>query len=121
MDSAFNQHHFSNLKCMFEGEGAIVSGNKYYGYEKMFVGGLFIIASNQLPPMSDKVHSFHNEMWLPLMSRCDLINFPVTHDGKEKFPYSVAEFAIALKHLIRRTDSNKAWASMNHLQSCRLI
>ena len=49
LKAAFNEHNFANLKSMWEGRAAQISTNKFVKYEQAFQGGLFIIASNELP------------------------------------------------------------------------
>ena len=101
---AFADANFSDLKSMFEGKGAQLSTNKFVQFEKMFVGGLFIIATNKLPAISHpKNYKFHSE-WLPFKSRFDMVVLQDNHDGTTPFPYTKEELACALLCLLRKQN-----------------
>jgi uridine kinase len=70
LKAAFNDHNFANLKSMWEGKGAKISTNKYEKYEEAFQAGLFIVASNDLPPMHESMHSYYESHWKPMEARC---------------------------------------------------
>ena len=85
---------------MFEGKGAHLSVNKYVQYEKMFVGGYFIIASNDLPLIADPISARYSDSWLPMTTRFTKVDLTVTHPIGTPFPYNAKHFACALLYLL---------------------
>ena len=66
---AFSDANFADLKSMWEGDGAMISVNKYVAFEELFVDGYFIIATNKLPLVAKRNHPNHQGDWIPLKSR----------------------------------------------------
>ena len=97
---AFSDANFSDLKSIWEGDGAMISVNKYVAFEELFVGGYFIIATNKLPLVAKINHPNHHGDWIPLKSRFEMTTFEQGHEGTGKFPYTVEEFAVALSFII---------------------
>ena len=85
---------------MWEGRGCQVSKNKFEKYSKEFTGGLFIIATNDLPPFADSESALHNTQWLPMQARCEIVHLQGAKEGTTPFPYDVYTLAKAIQHRV---------------------
>ena len=104
---AFSDANFADLKSMWEGDGAMISVNKYVAFEELFVDGYFIIATNKLPLVARENHPFHQGDWIPLKSRFEMTTFVNPHEGTTKFPYTVEEFALALDVVLKNEPNSE--------------
>lgn len=102
LKAAFNEHNFANLKAMWEGRGGEVSRNKFEKYSKEFTGGLFCIASNELPSFMDQSHGYYETQWKPFEARMELVHLTGAKDGNTKFPYNALTLACAIRHAIEQ-------------------
>ena len=102
LKAAFNDYNFANLKAMWEGEGCEVSRNKFEKYSKEFNGGLFCIASNELPLFTDKCHSYYDTQWKPFEARMELVHLTKEKDAGIPFPYDALTLAGAIRQAVEQ-------------------
>ena len=98
---AFADANFSDLKSMFEGDGAHLSTNKFVKFEKMMVDGNFIVATNKLPDISRFMSPKYASEWLPLTARFEMVTLHDFHVGGTPMPYTTADLALALMFRVR--------------------
>ena len=108
-----NQSHYTALKTMFEGDGAWVSKNKFIPLENAFVGGLFLLGSNDLPNCAKPKAYDHDTNWKPILARVEIIKLENVFDGETEFPYTALDLASALQHLINQFKVIEAPKSQN--------
>ena len=78
-----------------------MSSNKFEKYTKAFAGGLFVIASNDLPLFAREMnHAYHDTQWLPFEARCELVYLEGAKKGTMAFPYNECVLAKAIKHRV---------------------
>ena len=100
VDNAFSPANYTSMKRMFEGIGATVSNNKFAEFKLQFAGKQFIVASNKLPKCSFRYDSHHEDMWMPMLCRMEMVKLFKGFEGTTAFPYSPVEFAAALTQMI---------------------
>ena len=116
--NAFNPRNTSNLLKLFEGQGAWVKQNNYGLFTEMFQGAFFVVASNYLPPHSDRMThpTLFNNVWRPMMTRVQRVEFTQGHKTGV-FPYEAEHLAGALDALAAERAARITLEAAEYLES----